>query len=555
MRKLLYALPLLFGLVFFGWPLAAILQRALAPDGELALQAIADTLTAATTWRVVGFTAWQAGWSTLLTIVLATPAAWLFTHYEVPASKLLHSLAAVPFVLPTIVVALAFGALFNENGLLNRGLMQWFNLATPPIRIEDSLSLVLLSHIFFNYTIVLRIVGGYWRSADPQLEAAARMLGASPWRVWWEIRLPLVGPALLAAALLVFTFTFAAFGTILILGGQTMRSVEIEIYDLAVNRFNLPAAAVLSLLQIATTLGLTLLYTRLQQRAAVPQSVRPLQRQKLHSWPLRLGAGLIILSMILMFLAPLGALVLGAVRVDGRWSFHFFELLSIDQRGSYFFVPPGSAMFNSLRFATIASVLALLIGVPAAYLLARPRSRATRWLDPLFMLPLGTSAVTLGFGYILTYRSYQLPGGISTPDLRSSPWLIPFAHTLLALPFVVRTMLPALRRLNPHIGEAASILGASAWRRWREIDIPLLLPALIVSTIFAFNISLGDFGAALILSVAGPDYATMPVVIYRFLGQPGAANYGQALAMSSLLMLVTLISFGVIERFQEQQWG
>ncbi len=545
-----YALPLLFGSLFFVVPLAAIIQRALWPDGQLMLDQALAVLRTRATWSVVWFSAWQAALSTLLTVLAALPAAYIFARYRVPGKTWLRALAAVPFVLPTVVVALAFGALFNQRGLLNRWLMDWLSLSSPPLRLENSLTLILLAHVFYNYTVVLRIVGGYWSSADLRLEEAARVLGASRWRVWREITLPLAAPALLAAALLVFTFTFAAFGTVLILGGPGYRTVEVEIYEQAVNLFNLPTAAVLSLLQMATTLTLTVVYTRLQRRAAVPQTTRPQPERRVHSWPLRLAVLGVCASLVLLIVVPLAALVIGALGGPDGWTLRYFELLRVNQRGVFAFVPPERAMLNSLRFAGLTTLLALLCGVPAAYLLARPRSWLTRLLDPLFMLPLGTSAVTLGFGYIIAFHAYELPLGLRVPDLRRSAWLLPVAHTLLALPFVIRTMLPALRRLDPQLRAAAAVLGAPPLRVWREIDLPLLLPALIVSAMFAFTVSLGDFGAALILAVTGPDNATMPVVIYQFLGRPGAVNYGQALAMSTLLMLVTLVSFAVIERLR-----
>ncbi len=548
-RNLLYSLPLVFLALFFGLPLWAIMQRALLPSGRLATVEIGAVFTNRGILNVLWFSIWQAVLSTVLTLLAAVPAAYVFARYRFPGKALLRSLAAVPFVLPTVVVALAFGALLGERGLLNTTLMAWFDLAAPPIRLQDSLPLVLLAHVFFNFTIVLRLVGGYWASADHRLEEAARVLGASRWRVWREVTLPLVAPALLAAALLVFTFTFAAFGTVLILGGPRYRTIEIEIYDQAVNLFNLPTAAVLSLLQMAATLGLTIAYTRLVRRTAVAQDVRPQRTKTPQSGAARLLVAGVVGGMLLLLGLPLVALVTQALTVDGQWSTRHFELLSINSRGVYSFVPPAQAVRNSLKFAGVTTVLALIFGIPAAYLLARPRTRITRLLDPIFMLPLGTSAVTLGFGYIIAYRSYTIFGW-DTPDLRRWPWLLPLAHTLLALPFVTRTMLPALRRLNPRLREAAAVLGASPARVIREVDAPLLAPAVVVAAMFAFTISLGDFGAALVLSVTGPDTATMPVVIYRFFGQPGATNYGQALAMSTLLMLVTLVSFGVIERLR-----
>lgn len=548
-RYILYSLPLLFLTVFFLLPLWAILQRALFSAGSLATHNIGAVFTNRSFLKVIWFSTWQAALSTALTLLAGVPAAYVFARYRFRGKTLLRSLAAVPFVLPTVVVALAFGALLGERGIINTTLMGWFDLAQPPIRLEDSLPLVFLAHVFFNFTVVLRLVGGYWATADPRLEEAAQVMGATRWRVWREVTLPLVGPALLAAALLVFTFTFAAFGTVLILGGPRFRTIEIEIYDQAVNQFNLPVAAVLSLLQMATTLMLTIIYTRLVQHTTVVQDTRPQLTRRAQSIGARFALATVVGGMLLLLATPLLALVVQALTVDGTWSTRYFELLNINTRSVYSFVTPAQAVRNSLRTAGITTLLALLFGIPAAYLLARPPTRFTRILDPLFMLPLGTSAVTLSFGYIIAYRSYTLFGW-ETPDLRRWPWLLPFAHTLLALPFVTRTLLPAMRRLNPHLREVAAVLGASPGRVVREIDAPLLAPALIVAAMFAFTVSLGDFGAAVILAVTSPNTATMPVVIYRFFGQPGAANYGQALAMSTLLMLITLVSFMVIERLR-----
>ena len=200
-------------------------------------------------------------------------------------------------------------------------------------------------------------------------------------------------------------------------------------------------------------------------------------------------------------------------------------------------MPPITAVRNSLLFATATLLISLPLGIISAYLLAQERSRWAAVFDPLFLLPLGTSAVTLGFGYI-----------ISMGPLRTSLWLVPIAHTLIALPFVVRTFLPALRSLDPRLREAAATLGAGPLRSWWEIDVPMLFRAVLVGAAFAFTISLGEFGATLLVS--RPDWPTMPVVIYRALGQPGLINYGQALAMSTILMVVTAVALIAIERFR-----
>ena len=161
------------------------------------------------------------------------------------------------------------------------------------------------------------------------------------------------------------------------------------------------------------------------------------------------------------------------------------------------------------------------------------------WLDLGVMLPLGVSAVTVGFGFLITLDEPPL-------DLRSKAILIPIAQALVALPFVVRSVVPVLRSIDHRLREAAAVLGASPRRTWREIDLPLVSRALAVGAGFAFAISLGEFGATVF--IARPDTTTLPVAIFRLLGRPGAANYGQAMAMATILMALTVVCVLVFER-------
>jgi thiamine transport system permease protein len=246
--------------------------------------------------------------------------------------------------------------------------------------------------------------------------------------------------------------------------------------------------------------------------------------------------------MLVLLFAPLLALVARSFTSGGEGlTLAYYQQLSMNSRNSILFVPPIEAIGNSLVFALITTLLALALGLAMAYLLNQGDTRLTRWLDPLFMLPLTTSAVTLGFGYIISMDKPPL-------NLRASAALIPLAHTLVAMPFVVRSVLPALRAIPPSLQEAARVLGAPPWKVWRWIDLPLISRGLIVGATFAFTVSMGEFGASVF--IARPDTPTMPIVIYRLLGQPGAVNYGQALAMSSLLMLVCALGFILIERLR-----
>jgi thiamine transport system permease protein len=536
MRYFLYALPIVFLVTFYFYPLGAILQTSFARENA---RAVAEVFTDPYYARVLVFTIGQATLSTLLTVLIALPAAYIFARYDFRGAALLRAMTTLPFVMPTIVVATAFSALLGPRGSINLALMQLFQLEQPPLRIMHTLTIILLAHIFYNFTVVLRIVGGFWSNLDPQLEHAARVLGATRARAFWHITLPLLAPALLAAALLVFIFNFTSFGIILILGGARLATLEVEIYRQTVNLFNLPVAATLSLIQLICTFALTLIYTRLQARLARPLRLRPQTtvRRPLARAREKIVVALYLAAMVLFLMTPLVSIVVASFEDGGS----YYAELFINRRDSIMYVPPIEAVRNSLFFASATVILAASLGLIAAYSLEqRQHSRMSvpvRLLDAVYMLPLGTSAVTLGFGFILALGGW-----------RASIALVILAHTLVAFPFVVRAILPIVRSIAPRLREAAQMLGASPERVWREIDLPIVTRALLVGAVFAFTVSMGEFGATML--VARPDLPTIPMAIYRVLAQPGLANFGQALALSTILMGVTALGILTVERLR-----
>ncbi len=567
-RLLIYSIPLTFLLLFYFYPIASILTLSFAPEGRFDPAALGKLFSTPYYLQTLWFTTWQAALSTLLTVGLALPGAYVFARYDFPGKSLVQALTTVPFVLPTIVVALAFTALLGPHGLLNLALMGLLGLDQPPLDLQHTLTVILLAHVFYNYTLVLRMVGTYWANLDPQLEEAARLLGARRWRAFREVTLPLLAPAIGAAALLVFIFCFTSFGVVLVLGGPRFATLEVEIYHQTIHYLNLPLAAALSVIQILFTFTLMATYTRLQARKRLPLELRPRQvtQRRPRRWREWLVVGTNVGLMLVLLVAPLVALVERSLTLSttGGVSLAFYRQLFYNPRGSAFYVPPVAAVRNSVGFALATVGLSVVLGLMAAAALdnagadsargsgssarsPRPRGRwLRRLLDPVFMLPLGTSAVTLGLGYIVALDEPPL-------NLRTSPLLIVLAHTLVALPFVVRSVLPALRSIHPHLREAAALLGGSPWHVWREVDLPIVARSVLVGAVFAFTISMGEFGATSL--IARPERPTMPVAIYRFLGRPGTANYGQALAMSTLLMLVCTLGFLALERFRVGEMG
>ncbi|MBI9092702.1 MAG: iron ABC transporter permease [Desulfobacterium sp.] len=531
MPRLAVALvPLGFLGIFYFYPLGGIFHRSFFSGEIFSMATLLDLATSRRMAGIVWFTFWQAGISTLLTLLCALPCAYVMANFDFKAKKLIMTLATIPFVLPTIVVAAAFQALAGENGLVGG------------INLEHSIAMIFLAHVFYNFSVVLRITTGFWSFLRQEMGEAAAMLGATPGQVFFKVTLPLLRPAILASAILVFIFCFSSFGVILVLGGPGFSTVEVEIYRQAAHLFNLPGAAVLSLFQICFTFGMMWIYTTLQKRITtfIPQSqshaLKPVNTLKE-----KLMVASCVGFILVFCLSPMAALVVKSLVFDGSLSLAFYRELFQNTSGSLFYVSPVDAVENSLVFAAATLALAVVIGVCAASTIQRTGKRIGAFLDPIFMLPLSTSAVTLGFGIIITLDKPPL-------NLRTSVMLVPIAHTLVAFPFVVRSVLPAISSIPASLREAASLLGATPARVWFHVDLPIMARAITAGAVFAFTMSLGEFGATLF--IARPEYSTMPVAIYRFLGQPGTMNYGQAMAVSSMLMLVTAVGFLFIERFR-----
>jgi len=555
---LLWLAPLVFLALFYFYPLGSIFQVSFGRGENGAATAFQDIASSPALWNVLWFTIWQAALSTLLTLAVGLPGAYLLARYDFRAKPLVQALAGIPFVMPTLVVAAGFNALLGPRGWVNGALMSLLGLESAPIRFVNTLGAILVAHVFYNTTIVLRMVGDFWSHLDLRLEQAARTLGANPWQTLRRVTLPLLLPSISAAALLVFIFDFTSFGVILVLGGPRYATLEVEIYNQTTGLFNLPLAAALAILQLGCTLGLTVIYTRLADRLARPLSLRPARstQRRLITWPRRVFAVVMLSLLFGLLTAPLVALAARSfTRLESErgqptapgLTLDFYRELGVNRRGSLFYVPPVTSVAVSLGYAAATVALSLAMGLPAAWALARDGgSKLNRALDPVLMLPLGTSAVTLGLGFIVALDAPPL-------DLRASPLLIPLAHTLVAFPFVVRSLTPSLRAIRPRLRQAAAILGATPMQVLRQVDLPLVGRALLVAATFAFTISMGEFGATALL--ARPEYPTVPVVIYRYLSQPGALNYGQALALSTLLMVITGGGMLAIERLRIAEVG
>ena len=496
-RLALTSLPAAFLGLFFAYPLVTIAARGLsaaALDRELG--------------RIALITAGQALASTALTLALGLPAAYALARRQVPLRRLIGAALTAPFVLPAVVVGAAY-------------------LALLPSSLAETWWAIIAAHATFNIAVCTRTVGGLWTRLDARLGEAARLLGASPARVVREVTLPLLAPAILSAASLIFLFSFTSFGIVQLLGGPTRVTVESEIYRATTQDLALDRASTIALAQLAAMALVLALASSLSRR----RSVRLRGSSAVERTPLSPVAALALLGPALAFcLVPLAMLAREAGGLDAYTS------LATVEPG--FLEAPLAAIARSLETAAVAGAIALVVGGLAAF--------AVRGgvLDTALMLPLGTSAVTVGFGFLIAFDTPPI-------DWRSAWLAVPLAQAVVGIPFVVRSVLPVVRSIDPRLREAAAMLGAPPARVWREIDLPLCRRALAVGLGFAFAVSLGEFGAASFL--ARPDAPTLPVAIGRLLGRPGELAHRQAFALATILALLVLGVMLALERVRDAE--
>ncbi len=531
----LAAVPLTALVLFFLYPVGGMLARGFWPDGAFAPGAVLEVLARPRVQRVLWFTVWSAALATAVTVVLGLPVAFALHRLRFPGRDLLRAVVVVPFVLPTVVVGVAFRQLIAPAGPLGG------------LGVDGTAGAIIAAMVFFNLSVVVRTVGAFWESIDPRREEAAAALGASPVQVFTTVTLPALWPGIVSAASVVFLFCSTAFGVVLTMGGLRYANVETEIYLLTTQELDLTGAAALSVLQVVVVAGLLLLAARVRRTAApVDRTVRPVPTPGRRHLPV-LAWTAVVVAFLLM---PLVSLVLASLRRGDSWGLANYRDLNTTGARNALLVPATDALGTSLSVAVVASTLALLLGTIVAFLVTR-RTRPGRRgvggiLDGLFMLPLGVSAVTVGFGFLITLDRPPL-------DLRSSALLVPIAQAMVALPLVVRTVVPVLRSIDDRQRQAAASLGAGPLRVLRTVDLTVAWRSLLAAAGFAFAVSLGEFGATSFL--ARDDNPTLPVVIYRLIGRPGAENFGMAMAASVVLAASTTLVMLLVQRLRAGSMG
>ena len=533
------ALPFIILLIFLVYPVVTVIIQGLTSGQGTSF---IDTLSAYSTQYNIAFTFVQASLSTVLAILVGLPGAMLLARLRFRGKSIIRALIIVPFVLPPIVVVVGFLQMFGSFGVIDSALMLLTQSSSSILNLADGLVGIILAHTFYNAPLVMLLVSASMERLNPEIEESAEILGANSLSRFRRITLPHIFPALSASAILTFLFCFMSFPIVLALGNGVYRTLEVQIWD-SFRWSDFGEASSLVLIQIIITITLAVSYIKLtkgnNEDSGPTATIRTASLSKYKKWEKS-----VIVGYLLMVLVLVGGPIVSIFRAA------FFDPIThrYTTDGFSYLITTGSSgglepLINSLFYGGLATLLSIIIGIPLAYA-HRSKTRGLPSLSSvMILLPLGISSITVAYGLMTVIA---VPTGLNI-----NPWpIIVIAQTIIGLPFTARSIEIGLKSIDPYILDQADSLGASRLQKLFFVELPLLIPSILVGAVFAFAMAIGEMSATLFIAL--PQNYTLAVAIYNNLG---VRKFVEAGASALILVVICVIAFLTIEKISEGSTG
>ncbi len=529
-RSLLYAGVVAFFALFFFAPIGGVYMEALrgVPAGVV-LERVRSVLASTRTMRIVGFTTGQAALSAAIAVVAAMPLAYMISHYTFPGKRLAYSLSLIPFVLPSIIVVVCMISFYGKSGLLNSILGTDFNLVY-------NFRGIVLAHVFYNFSLAIRIISTAWSSIDRRFREAAESLGERPLGLFVRVTLPLLAPAIVSAFVLIFIYCFLSFGIILVFGGVRFSTIEVAIYQETYVNLDLITAAVYATLQLGLSVGFLALASRAIGRARVARSGSECVLPSLAAAS-RVGRVFMTayaVAAVVFVLGPILTMVARALtNADGAFSIEGFRQLLVpgaadrNVEGILRSTIPG-VIWRSIAIAAASGTLIFLL---AAALALSLRGKRPSSFESFLQLPMAMSFVTVSLGLRFVWGATIAPAA-----------LVVLGQFFIGFPLVFRILRTGVDELGDGLVRSAEILGASRWAVLRDVEVPLLRRTLLNGYAYALALPFADL--TVVLAAGRGRIATFPVAIYRLIG---FRSFDLALALAVIYILICLGLFLVID--------
>ncbi len=525
-------------------------------EGQFTFRYLIDLVTDRIYLKVIGFTFTQALISAVITLVLALPGAYLLSRYKFPGRSMIMAASTVPFVLPSLVLAVGFLGIFGAQGTINNFIVDIngsLGTTLPPVDILYTKKVIILAHIFFNFPIALRILYSRFGTMDTSLENAARSMGAGRIRTFFTVTLPQMRYSLLSSFSLVFTFCLLSLGVILVIGGLN-HTLEVEVMSLF-KGLKVHHGGALVIVESIIVLLATLVYIWSSSKEGSRADVA--LGEGVSKWsgrrPTSITTILIVIYILVVFLvifAPLTSVGMESLVSETSGSgltLEWYEQVISTQNDPTISISPLGAIINSLLFGSLTMILSVPLSIITAHMLHGSKFKRKWILDLLLLFPIGASSVALGYGLVKAYSG-------SPYHLTGTWYIVVLVHSVIAYPLGARAVYSSLRSIPPNLIKASRSMGAGPIESYFKVKLPLMMPGILVAAVFAFAISIGELGATLMVSKEA--FMTMPVFLYRMI-EGGGRHFGAMNAFAVILMGITFLSFLAIEMIKRifMKWG
>ncbi|MHA1136603.1 MAG: ABC transporter permease [Candidatus Thorarchaeota archaeon] len=536
---IILAIPIVLLSIFLVYPVVSVIIYGLISGTG---SSFVETLSAYYTQFIISFTLVQASISTVLALLVGLPGAMLLARLRFRGKSLVRALIIVPFVLPPIVVVVGFLQMFGSFGIIDSILMVITQSTTSIFNLAEGFVGIILAHTFYNAPLVMLLVSASMERLNPEIEESAEILGANTVARFRRITLPHILPALSASAILTFLFCFMSFPIVLALGNGAYRTLEVQLWN-AFRWSDYGEASSLALVQIMITIALAVSYVKLG-RGSKGDSGPTATIQTSSFSKYKIWEKFVIVTYLVLILLLIGGPILSIFRaaffdpISQRYTLDGFSyLITSGSRGGL------EPLINSLFYGGLATLLSIIIGIPLAYA-HRSRARGIPSLSSiLILLPLGISSITVAYGLMTVIA---VPTGLNI-----NPWpIIVIAQTIIGLPFTARSIEIGLKSIDPNILDQANSLGASRLQQLFFVELPLLIPSILVGAVFAFAMAIGEMSATLFIAL--PQNYTLSVAIYDNLG---VRHFVEAGASSLVLVAICVVAFLFMEKISEGSTG
>lgn len=525
--KFFILLPLILLLIFFYTPLINILIRGVD------FNFFNDIFNSYYYRKIISFTIFQAFISSLLSVLIAIPGAYLITRYNFKGKNVFLSLSSLPFILPSILTVLGFVLLFGNRGIINNFLIDFFDLEKPPLKILYSIKAVLLAHVFYNFPLAIRIISSKWKKIPYEISEASYSLGQGRLNTFFKVTIHYLSSAIITSFTLIFLYCFMSFGIILVLGGgPSLSTIEVEVYRFARISLNIPKAASLSIIESMCTILILFLYLKFDNKDFNFHTgvyfVKKLSNKSKFFFTIYL------IPLSIMLIAPLLTILISSFikktgfTNSGILTLHWYKSIFGGLTNSF-----NLTALNAIKNSLLLGLSTMILSVPMSLLVTFNINKSFKFKSLyiiLFFLPMGISSIIIGLGYL----NLNLPG---------SYLLIVLAHTFISLPIGIRSINNIYKTIDMSLIEASESLGVTRFRTFINIELPLIKSGIITASVFAFALSIGEMNASIMLAPSG--FVTIPLAIYQLIG---SYNFYGACALGSILLFVCLISFRLMDK-------